>query len=104
MEKRVSTGLVLGLLAIVILSPGGQAKKPDKLLGIETFMEMEPDGRWIAYTGFDDKDYTSHAEDAQKRHLDRPHARGIPRLAAAVTPSTPAALPHGLVREVPGQA
>jgi len=58
MEKRVSTGLFLGLLAIVTLSLGGQAKKPDKLLGIETFMEMEsvgspaisPDGKNIIFT------------------------------------------------------
>jgi dipeptidyl aminopeptidase/acylaminoacyl peptidase len=50
--------LFLGLLAIVTLSLGGQAKKPDKLLGIETFMEMEsvgspaisPDGKNIIFT------------------------------------------------------
>ncbi len=58
MEKRVITGIVIGLLALFTLSPGGQAEKPDKLLGTETFMEMEavgspaisPDGKNVIFT------------------------------------------------------
>jgi dipeptidyl aminopeptidase/acylaminoacyl peptidase len=58
MEKRVITGLALSLMAMFALSEGGQARKPDKLLGIETFMEMEavgspaisPDGKNVIFT------------------------------------------------------
>jgi dipeptidyl aminopeptidase/acylaminoacyl peptidase len=58
MGKRVIIGIVLGLLAMLTLSLGGQDKKTDKLLGVETFMEMEsvgspaisPDGKNIIFT------------------------------------------------------
>ena len=52
------TGLAIGLLAFLTLSFGGQDKKTDELLGVETFMEMEsvgspaisPDGKNIIFT------------------------------------------------------
>ena len=58
MEKRKITGLVLSLLTLFSLSLGGQDKKTDKLLGIETFMDLEaagspaisPDGKNIIFT------------------------------------------------------
>jgi dipeptidyl aminopeptidase/acylaminoacyl peptidase len=58
MEKRVLIGIALGLLAVSPLSLIGQEKKADKLLTIETFMDMEsagspaisPDGQNIIFT------------------------------------------------------
>jgi len=58
MEKRMLTALAIGLLAFLTLSFGGQDKKTDELLGVETFMEMEsvgspaisPDGKNIIFT------------------------------------------------------
>jgi Tol biopolymer transport system component len=52
------TGLAVGLLVISAFSSGGQDDKTDKLLGVETFMEMEsagspaisPDGKNIIFS------------------------------------------------------
>jgi dipeptidyl aminopeptidase/acylaminoacyl peptidase len=58
MKNRLITGLALGLLAVSSLSLNGQDKKINKLLDVETFMEMEsagspaisPDGKNIIFT------------------------------------------------------
>jgi Tol biopolymer transport system component len=58
MKNRLITGLALGLLAVSSLSLNGQDKKTNKLLDVETFMEMEsagspaisPDGKNIIFT------------------------------------------------------
>ena len=58
MEKRKVTGLALGLVFIFSHLLSGQDKKADKLLGIETFLDMEsvgtpaisPDGQNIIFT------------------------------------------------------
>jgi len=67
MEKRMIMGLTLGLMILFVLTSDGQDKKTEKLLGIETFMEMEsvgnaaisPDGKNIIFT----RTWVNKAED-----------------------------------------
>lgn len=58
MKRRLVIALALGLLTVLSLLPGGREKKAEKLLGIETFIDMEsvgapaisPDGQNIMFT------------------------------------------------------